>query len=78
MTSCTAACKAVPRLAGSSGHVVCVLWLPAQLRAFALARDKAGRLHTRAGEAMLSAHLKLVGSCRNAADERLLHSLQGS
>ncbi|GAB4822152.1 hypothetical protein N2152v2_009198 [Parachlorella kessleri] len=48
-----------------------------QLRAFALAREKAGKVHTRAGEAMLSAQLKLAGSCRNAADERLLHSLQG-
>lgn len=48
-----------------------------QLRAFALARQRAEKLQSRAGDAVLSATLKLVGSARNAADEQLIESLKG-
>lgn len=48
-----------------------------QLRALAAARTKAAGMHDGAGDAVLSAHLKLVGSCRNAEDEARIEQLKG-
>ena len=47
-----------------------------QLRAFALARQRAERMAGRVGDAVLDAQLKLVGSVRNTADEALVDSLK--
>lgn len=48
-----------------------------QLRALAAARRKAAGMHDGGGEAVLAAHLKLVGSCRNAEDEQRIQQLKG-
>ena len=48
-----------------------------QLRAFARARALATKMHSRAGDAVLSARLQLVGSCRGAGDERRVEALRG-
>lgn len=48
-----------------------------QLRAFALARQRAEQMPDARGDAVLAARLKLVGSCRNEADQQLVHRLQG-
>lgn len=48
-----------------------------QLRALAAARAKAEGMHDAVGDAVLGAHLKLVGSCRNAEDERRIEELKG-
>ncbi|KAL4458357.1 hypothetical protein ABPG75_013222 [Micractinium tetrahymenae] len=47
-----------------------------QLRALTAARAKAEGMHDAAGDAVLGAHLKLVGSCRNAEDERRIGELK--
>lgn len=49
-----------------------------QLRALAAARAKAQAMHDGVGDAVLGAHLKLVGSCRNAEDERRIAELKGA
>ena len=48
-----------------------------QLRAFALARQRAASSAVWSGssEAVLAARLKLIGSCRNAGDERRVEQL---
>lgn len=47
-----------------------------QLRALAAARRRAEGMHSEAGDAVLGAHLKLAGSCRNAEDEQRIVALQ--
>lgn len=48
-----------------------------QLRAFALARRRAAAsaVWSGASEAVLAARLKLIGSCRDASDERRVEQL---
>ena len=48
-----------------------------QLRAFALARLRAGSSAVWSGssEAVLAARVKLIGSCRDAGDERRVEQL---
>ncbi|KAI3435747.1 hypothetical protein D9Q98_001805 [Chlorella vulgaris] len=48
-----------------------------QLRALAEARRRAAALHDGGGAAVMAAHLKLVGSCRNAEDEQRIEQLRG-
>ncbi|KAI7840213.1 hypothetical protein COHA_005995 [Chlorella ohadii] len=47
-----------------------------QLRALAAARTKAAAMHDAAGDAVLAARLKLVGSCRNGEDEERIAALK--
>eukprot|EP00887_Chlorella_sp_A99_P006278 scaffold3.g6278.t1 len=49
---------------------------PLQLRAFAEARRRVERSHDPAADAVLSARLQLVGSCRGAADEARVEELK--
>jgi alpha-1,2-mannosyltransferase len=48
-----------------------------QLRALAEARRRAAAAHDGSGDAVLAAHLRLVGSCRNSEDESRIERLRG-
>jgi alpha-1,2-mannosyltransferase len=49
-----------------------------QLRALAAARGRAAGMQNAAGDAVLAAHLKLVGSCRNEEDRQRIEQLKGA